>query len=526
MPLTPLPDQGIEVPLSEYNRLRAFQGGGWFWDHDNQQVIREVLGDFLPRVEERRDRGGALFQHFVGGVEAASKSQAVGAQMNRVPKKEFNRLQRALENLKGKAQDPHTDPNARRIIEKFCLPDPTKDPDLYRMYGSSWNRRLLVLWGCEREEGTSLAPAAALNKIAVEPLGATFLRRLPLLSGLLLLLLLLVFAAGWWWHQHEAQRRDPLAVAAASATVPPGAGNRADASTRTALEKSDVTPTTTAQDPGDPRQAGSVKEGKSNASGLSALDSHPLPLTASASPGATTEQSFSDAAKPSSTLAPPAETPGDAREKSTSATGVNPSLKARDHAVTPSPDESKKGSSTTMTKETDAASDSQRNAISPPSKNETTAPPKKSTSPTPAGALADTVNGATDADTGSAAAAPGGSPTVAVPRTPPKLEILKAQSTSTPHDGKMDTILMATAHDGDGSLTPVDITRWSVDGNPQRDHAGHDTTTGQINLSLTPGVHRVNVVGTAHGVAVESETEVNVQIKSAGDVSLKPKAAK
>lgn len=523
MPLTPLPDQGIEVPLSEYNRLRAFQGGGWFWDHDNQQVIREVLGDFLPRVEERRDRGGALFQHFIGGVEAASKSQAVGAQMNRVPKKEFNRLQRALENLKRKSQDPHTDPNARRIIEKFCLPDPSKDPDLYRMYGSSWNRRLLVLWGCEREEGTSLAPTAALNKIAVEPAAAAFLRRLPWLLGLLLLLLLLLLAGEWWWRQHEAQQDRTTPAATTPAPTATDSGNGTEP--RTSQANAEIVPPVVLG-----TTDGTPSPSKPQAPGPSQLEppavNRYLPSsTPTAAPDDVTNRSLSDADAHSSSLAQPAKSPISTEEKTASETIRNQSSQTRKQAASPEPERTAIDSSSTAAKTENALSASRQIAASTPPHNDTTAQQYKSAS-TPLNTAQAADHTIIGTPPGNAAPLPGASPNNTTPGVPPKLEILKAQNSSTPHDGKMDTVLMAAAHESDGSATPIEITRWSVDDSSQQDRAGRNITTGQLNLSLTPGIHRVSVTGTAHGVAVEAETEVDVQIKSQGDVIVKPKAAK
>lgn len=546
MPLTPLPDQGIEVPLSEYNRLRAFQGGGWFWDHDNQQIIRETLGDFLPRVEERRDRGGALFQQFVGGVEATSRSQAIGAQMNRVPKSEYNRLQRALENLKLKAQSPSTDPNARRVIEKFCLPDPAKDPDLYRLYGSRWNRRLLVLWGCEREEGSSLAPASALTKMPVEPVTASFMRRLPLWLGLLLLLLLLALGLREVWQRNHPNGGDGSPVATTGA--PSG---------ETAAPSGVSTPGTGVT----PAPANG-----NTAPGLAAAN-HPVPVDPSApSPALAGTRNMpylpdnvpangSDATKPppNNQNVPPGDmttTPPSAREMS----AHNPP----NGEGTPAP-------SQVLSSPASAGSTRNVGAASPhPARDATTlaspvaapaavAPnqsdnsPASTTQPTP---RADTLhpggaNAPQDAEETSnadaapippAAGSPGsmpasaGDPTMPAPSldpgTPPTVEILKAQASASPHDGKLDMVLMATAHEADNTLTPLQITHWNVDGKPQHDRSGHDVTSGQVSLSLPPGKHRVGVTGTARGLPVEFETDVEVLIKSQGDVTIKGRGSK
>ncbi len=501
MPLTSLPDQGIEVPLSEYNRLRAFQGGGWFWDHDNQQVIREVLGDFLPRVEDRRDRGGALFQHFVGGAEVASRSQAVGAQMNRVPRSEYQRLQRALENLKRKAQDPHTDPNARKVIEKFCLPDPAKDPDLYRLHGSGWNRRLLVLWGCEREEGTSLAPVAALQRIAVESPGTTFLRRLPMLL-LWLLLLLLVGAAFWWWLQRPVSRPDHQATA-----NPSPATMAMDPSSAPAGLPGDTTVAPTGQ---------GVASSGSDATGSTGASSNDAAKRAADADSSGTSAARSDQTRNAS------------RQDSTAATAASGTDKStRDLAASSlNDDRSKSTTAKSAAQEKSAADSAQGEHAATAADQGRTANDARSADAARAGAASSppAANAATRVGESPTAATAGTTP--ALPAAPPKVEILKAQGATTPHDGKMDVVIMATAHESDGTLTPLEITRWSVDDSPQQDRAGRDVTSGQLNLSLTPGQHHVKVVATAHGAPVEGDTDLDVAIKSQGDVTLKPRGTK
>lgn len=463
MPLTSLPDQGIEVPLSEYNRLRAFQGGGWFWDHDNQQVIRETLGDFLPRVEERRDRGGALFQHFVGGTEAVSRSQAVGAQMNRVPRAEYQRLQRALENLKLKAQAPNTDPNARKIIEKFCLPDPAKDPDLYRLYGSGWNRRLIVLWGCEREEGSSLAPGSALNKIAVESPAATLFRRLPMLLGWLLLLLLLAAGAYWWWQRHEQDGRQKIAASQpasgpAAPTADPSTAPRGS-QTPTAFDSGvpPVGPVGTPDNPSPSRQNANVS-GSDGVKAAGTVES--IASAAHSTERATENRSTTDAAS--------------AKETADHGTASHAArLDQRGQPASP-PDDA-------------AANPAVTKAGDPPAA------------------------GATQS---------------ASPSTPPRVEFIKEQSDATPHDGKLDVAITAVARASDDGPIPLEIVRWSIDDHPQRDRAGKDVTTGQLNLSLSPGTHHVSVRAKAQGVNVEADKDLEVKIESQGNATFKPRGAK
>jgi hypothetical protein len=169
-PLAIQPDFGIQLNLSNYYRIRTWQGGGEFWEHNNQQLIRDALGQFLPRATV--DGGNhVLFQHFESGKEICSQSQPVSA-TNSLPREQLDQLRSALIAFKAKTQDPHCDPEARKLIDCFRLPDPQKDPELYRIYGNGKNKRLIVLWGAEKEVDSAVTPLQAINMVQTDPVGA------------------------------------------------------------------------------------------------------------------------------------------------------------------------------------------------------------------------------------------------------------------------------------------------------------------------------------------------------------------
>lgn len=169
-PLAIQPDSGIRLNLSNYYRIRTWQGGGEFWEHNNQQLIRDALGQFLPRATVDADNH-ILFQHYESGKEICSLSQPVSA-TNSLPKEQIDQLRSALIAFKAKTQDPHCDPEARKLIDSFRLPDPQKDPELYRIYGNGKNKRLIVLWGAEKEVDSAVTPLQAINMVQTELVGA------------------------------------------------------------------------------------------------------------------------------------------------------------------------------------------------------------------------------------------------------------------------------------------------------------------------------------------------------------------
>ena len=236
-PLAIQPDSGIRLNLSNYYRIRTWQGGGELWEHNNQQLIRDALGQFLPRATVDSSNF-VLFQHYEDGQEICSRSQPVTA-ANPLPRAQFDQLRAALTAFKAKTQDPKCDPEARKLIDCFRLPDPKKDPELYRIYGSGKNKRLVVLWGAEKEVDSAVTPLEAINMVHTEPVGTGKAGgKSMLVVGLLLLLALL----GLFLWQRDTGNKvvggdgnsgsdTPLQEASAATNQGPGRTFRAGANT-------------------------------------------------------------------------------------------------------------------------------------------------------------------------------------------------------------------------------------------------------------------------------------------------------
>lgn len=214
MSLSIEPNKGLRLKLGRLSPIRTWHGGGNFWSHEFQLTVRSgALASFLPRAIE--DEDSVLFEYRSGGTEQASTSTAISS-MSEIPAKELNALRAAIDELKRKADDPHCDRTKRQMIEGFRLPDPQKDRDLYRLIGKGSSAKLIVLWGIEREEGSAMAPGAAVDLMhtpAGEPAAAA---PAPKKSKLVPVLLLLAALAGGGWFYHQEQEKKRLAAEAAA----------------------------------------------------------------------------------------------------------------------------------------------------------------------------------------------------------------------------------------------------------------------------------------------------------------------
>ena len=199
---------GLLARAAEYQPLRAFSQTGRYWDRVPQQLIREGgFAEFLPPVESEEDDRGKFgrFHCESGRKELLSRSKPVGRRG--IPAEQLERLRRAIEDFKLKANTQRAQPQNLELIERFKLPDIAHDPELYRLAGPWWDRRLQILWGCERTCDSSLPAAAALDKLRADK----FYNLRRALTALALLLLLLLSA--WWlcsnWSRLLSRPRQP-----------------------------------------------------------------------------------------------------------------------------------------------------------------------------------------------------------------------------------------------------------------------------------------------------------------------------
>lgn len=191
---------GLVISLKEHNKLHLPHGKDDFFQTQNKLVVRESLHRFLADAREDSESQTVLFDHVVGRKEQASRSRPIGK--SKIPITELDALEQGTRAFLLKEQAPETSEKGREIIKNFRFPDPESEPEMYRLYGPPWNRRLLVLWGCEQGIASSLPPMEAIKKLRLQqqPFWQMMLERVLWL--ILFLLLLLVAGLLIWLASH------------------------------------------------------------------------------------------------------------------------------------------------------------------------------------------------------------------------------------------------------------------------------------------------------------------------------------
>jgi hypothetical protein len=534
--LTIEPKAGIRLNLGSYHKIHSYHGGGEFWEHQNQQVLMQYLGEFLPRAVENEGgkSGTVLFSHLVAGKDVLSQSSALDANGAQAPAEQLNRLRAAVAALKAKESDALIDPNARKLIQAFRLPDPQKDAELYRITSGS-PRRLLVLWGVEKERNSALTPEAA---VAGVPVAGSPWRKLLLA----LLLLLLLLGLGWWlWDRaHEEQAliadsngvsNEPIRDTQPTPTVPPsgapvipGAADNPDT-----VKPSDpgTSPSPVPRTPTDPRAP---------TNDLARPIGNPVPrdptAPTSAEPVAQTQPPMSpQPIKPGATSPHPESTskgqsaPKDPVSKLTTSPPEPPKTTKSPPVTTPPNDTSatnkptgrpfSPGAPTSLG--TPPADGEKKPITTPPSQSGDTATPQ-STAPAPMPR-----NPPGDSRLTPNPSATSGPPVSVLPDDM-KLEITNSRTGTEPRNGKVEIVLTAMGRDSSGKQVAISsVKRWTIDGKDQKDEAGALVTGVALPVSLTEGVHKCSIERIdRNGRTVTAKVDVNVNMRKVVRTTVTP----
>jgi hypothetical protein len=548
-PLAIQPDSGIRLNLSNYYRIRTWQGGGEFWEHNNQQLIRDALGQFLPRATVDASNG-VLFQHYEGGKEICSQSQPVTA-ANSLPRDQLDLLRTALIEFKAKTQDPKCDPDARKLIDCFRLPDPKKDPELYRIYGSGRNKRLIVLWGAEKEVDSAVPPLEAINMVHTEPEGAGKGSGRSMLIAALVVILALLGLFLWQRGKEDPEnivgnesvagssggQEEVGANGGAGGTSPAGEitegstpGNPADVTDNDDAEPNAIkefahnegeeTASGSApkggapSKPGDPAQDALLNEPGSqdlaDTDKPAENDTEPKDdtgLVTKANNGDPTSENGSDGV-PSGKKTTPMPEAGNSPESALN----EPAADGRTNPLLANPPKEGEGEeSANKISDADAlAGDMPPESGKPPEK-QSDAPKPGTTTETDLTETKLRIKETSPRDPNLVMPGKSGSPST-LPTG--ELEILKAEVDEEPRDGKVEVMLGLRGKAANDEDVQIDSATWFLDGAELKGEDGKPLNDPQVRRLLAVGKHTLSVVGrTKDGKEMRGEAKIDVRIK-------------
>jgi hypothetical protein len=517
MSLTIEPQKGIRLSLSHYSAIKTWQGGGKFWEHDFQLTVRQgALQEFLPRVT---DEGAVvLYEQVVDGSEVVSTSVASGGR-NKVPAAQIDRLRRALDELKAKAEDPHCDANKRRMIEAFRLPDPLKDAELYRLYGSGRKKRLLVLWGVEKEAGSAIAPLKALDRMPAEAGGMEWAK------WLWIILLILLLAAGVLLARSCREEKTGGGVSPSPITLPSTNGASAIGTKSNSPNTPDgyqfmspqSSPTNSLGDEASkvmvwPQSGGSSHStphdipspdrvaGADATSNYSNAPSDSGATVPQSSPTNSLRDGASRVAVQPQSDGSPYSTPPDTESPDRAAHGTGTNTNALSPAVTPE-DTLPVSVSTPTAGSLDAATGTPPRELSPdPTKTASDIDPTK----TPDASASPIQPSDTTQPTAANPVATGGATRIKISAVPQGETV----------NDRVTILLTAAGQDGKGALVSggIRVTKWIVDSVEQRVN-GVALAESTLPITLKKGVHHVVAEGVSGNRKIRSEADVDVALK-------------
>ena len=521
MSLTIEPKKGIRLTLNQYSAIKTWQGGGKFREHDFQLTVRQgALQEVLPWVT---DEGAVvLYEQLVDGSEMVSASIDSGVR-NKVPAAQIDRLRRALNELKAKAEDPHCDANKRRMIEAFRLPDPLKDPELYRLYGSGRKKRLLVLWGVEKDAGSAIAPLKALDRIPAEAGGMEWAK------WLWIILLILLLAAGVLLARSCREEKSGGGVSPSHITVPSTNGAAGIGATSNSPNTPDgYQPMALQSSPTNSLGVEASKVMVRPQSGGSPYSTPPDIQSPERIAGADTTSNSSNAPTDSGATVPQS-LPTNSLGDGTSRVAVQPQSGGSPYSTPPdtqSPDRAAPGAGTNTNALSSAVTPEDAHPVSVPTPtagsidaatNAGTGTPPQELSPDPAKTATDT----DPTKTSDAPASPIQPPDTTQPTADnqvatggaTRIKISAVPQGETEND-RVTVLLTAAGQDGKGALVSggVRVTRWFVDSVEQRVN-GVALAESTLPITLKKGVHHVVAEGVSGNRKIRSEADVDVALK-------------
>lgn len=127
---------------------------------------REPLTGYLAdaRLEANEEAGFSDRKSFSVCYHIDEEIRKSAVPFDTISEALLSALEDAVMRFLGRGGERRFSPHEKTLRESFRVPDPDLEPDCYWMYGPPGERKILILWGCEKRENSSIPLAAEGNR--------------------------------------------------------------------------------------------------------------------------------------------------------------------------------------------------------------------------------------------------------------------------------------------------------------------------------------------------------------------------
>ncbi len=156
MEITAIQGTGLEVPVENHTRLRVSHGGTDFWYVAHQDILVDKLSPFLAKIRYNDANNSIIASLYENGVEQLCNSRALRDCYEELEPSVYDAFEQRVKQFRAAIDAPNIDQNTKLLFEKFAIPNPQFEPEMYRVYGSRTEPKLAIIWGMERIIDSSL----------------------------------------------------------------------------------------------------------------------------------------------------------------------------------------------------------------------------------------------------------------------------------------------------------------------------------------------------------------------------------
>lgn len=158
-------DLAAIITLNQGNVLMIGEQYGHYFQSDIQGHFRRLFEPAFPAATPSEDGTQIIYNGMIRGKERAGAKSTKQARFAWISSKALKALEEAHLKIEAGKNNRDLGHKLNEAYRCFALPDPSRDPQLYRSYGIPFAKELLILWGVESTSKTSLPVQKAVEEI-------------------------------------------------------------------------------------------------------------------------------------------------------------------------------------------------------------------------------------------------------------------------------------------------------------------------------------------------------------------------